>query len=422
MTDARLEKTYALAKEQYAALGVDTEKALRRLQEIPISIHCWQSDDVGGFERPNAKLGGGGIQATGDYPGKPRTLDEMRQDLDAALGEIPGTHRLNLHAIYLDHGGTPVDRDAIEPRHFQSWIDWAKERGMGLDFNPTYFSHPKAADGFTLSHVDKGVREFWIEHGKACRRIAAEMGRQLETTSVNNVWIPDGHKDIPADRKGPRERLEASLDAMFAEEFDAGHLRDAMESKLFGIGSESYVVGSHEFYLGYTVSRGKVLCLDAGHYHPTETIVDKISSTMQFVGELLLHVSRPVRWDSDHVVILNDELTMIAQEIVRGDYLDRVHIGLDFFDASINRVAAYVIGTRCMQKALLAALLEPHAELKEYEQTGDYTRRLALMEELKTLPLGAVWDYYCMQHAASPGSGWIDAVMGYEKKVLAHRG
>ena len=338
-----------------------------------------------------------------------------------ALSLIPGKHRLNLHACYIDNGGKFVDRNEMTVEHFQSWIDWAKENGLGMDFNPTYFSHEKAADGFTLSHVDKGIRDFWIEHGIACRKIGAEMGKQLGSTTVTNVWIPDGHKDIPVDRWGPRERLTDSLDKIFAEKIDPKIHLDAVESKLFGIGAESYTVGSHEFYMGYAVSREKLLCLDAGHYHPTEVISDKISSVLMFVPELLLHVSRPVRWDSDHVVILNDELYAIAQELVRSGKLDKVHIGLDFFDASINRVAAWVIGTRNMIKALLFALLEPADKLRKFENTGDNTSRLAYLEDIKTLPFGTVWEYYCSQSGVPADLLWLNEVKEYEKNVLSKR-
>lgn len=415
-----IEKTYDAAREQYAAFGVDTERAMELLAHIPISLHCWQGDDVGGFENTGAGLGGG-LAATGNYPGKARTPDELRADLDAALGLIPGAHRLNLHAMYAETGGAHVDRDALEPEHFGAWMDWARSRGMGMDFNPTFFSHPLAAQGFTLTHPDAQVRAFWIAHGKACRRIAAAMGRALGSPCVCNVWIPDGFKDTPADRLGPRERLRDSLDELFAEPLDAAHVRDAVESKLFGIGAESYTAGSHEFYLGYAVSRGKMLCLDAGHFHPTETIADKISAALLFLDEILLHVSRGVRWDSDHVVVLNDDLFAMAQEIVRGDFMSRVHIGLDYFDASINRVAAWTIGTRNMLKALLGALLEPARTLRELELSGDYTGRLALMEELKCMPLGAVWDFYCESRGAPPGAAWLDTVRAYEKEVLALR-
>jgi len=358
---------------------------------------------------------------TGNYPGKARTPDELRGDLDKALSLIPGSHRLNLHACYAETGGKEIERDQLLPEHFQGWIDWAKTNGMGLDFNPTYFAHPKADDGFTLSHSDDGIRQFWIDHGIACRHIGAAMGQSLGTPCVTNVWIPDGMKDLPVDRKAPRERLAGALDALFAEEIDPAHNLDAVESKLFGIGSEAYVVGSHEFYLGYAISRNKLLCLDAGHFHPTETIADKLSSVMQYVDRCLLHVSRGVRWDSDHVVILNDDLNAIAQELVRGDYLGRVHIGLDFFDASINRVAAWVIGTRAMIKALLAAMLEPINLLRQFERDGDFTARLAMLEEIKSLPVGAVWDYYCLTKDVPVGVAWLDEVRRYENDVLNAR-
>lgn len=413
---------YLSARDVFASLGVDTEAALSTLARTPISLHCWQGDDVGGFERAGATLDGGGIQATGNYPGKARTLAELRSDLDVALSLIPGKHRLNLHAIYGDFGGRKVERNAIGVEHFQSWIDWAKERGMGLDFNPTCFSHPLAADGFTLSHRDAGVRQFWIEHAAACRRIGAAMGRALGSPTVTNVWIPDGHKDLPADRKGPRERLEASLDAVFHESLDAQHHIDAVECKLFGIGSESYVVGSHEFYLGYAVTRRKALCLDMGHFHPTESVADKVSSVLQFVPHLLLHVSRGVRWDSDHVVLFDDPTRALLEELVRGGFLGRTSIGLDYFDASINRVAAWVIGTRNAQKCLLAALLEPTAQLRELEAAGDHTARLALLEELKTLPLGAVWEEHCRRLGTPGDRAWLPTVQRYERDVLARRG
>lgn len=419
MNTAKIEQAYELAKERYAAMGVDTGAAMERLMEAAISMHCWQGDDVGGFENPDGELSGG-IAATGNYPGKARTAEELRADADKALSFIPGTHRFNLHAIYLDTD-RPVERDEIQPEHFSAWIDWAKQKGMGLDFNPTFFSHPKAADGLTLSHPDQGIRDFWVAHGIACRKIGAAMGKALGSPTVTNVWIPDGYKDTPADRKGPRKRLELSLDALFAEELDTTCNLDAVECKLFGIGAESYTVGSHEFYMGYAIRNNKLLCLDAGHFHPTEVISDKLSSVLCFVDEVLLHVSRGVRWDSDHVVVLSDELRAIAEEIVRGGYMDRVHIGLDFFDASINRVAAWTIGTRCMLKALLIALLEPTATLQGYEQDGDLTSRLALMEEVKTLPFGAVWDYYCVKQDVPVGMDWMNEVKQYEKNVLSKR-
>ncbi len=411
---------YALARQRYADLGVDTEAALRRLAAVSISLHCWQGDDVGGFEEPDGTLGGG-LAATGNYPGKARTPDELRRDAAKALSLIPGTHRFNLHAFYGEFGTRRVDRDAIGIEHFAGWIDWAKSLGIGLDFNPTCFSHPKAADNFTLSHPDPAIRAFWIRHAAACRRIGAGMGRALGTPCVTNVWIPDGMKDTPVDRVGPRERLTQSLDAVFAEALDPACNLDAVEGKLFGLGCESYTVGSHEFYLAYALSR-RILCtLDTGHYHPTETIADKISAIMTFLPEILLHVSRGVRWDSDHVVVLGDELEAIAQELVRGDFLQRTHIGLDYFDASINRVAAWVIGTRNTLKALLKALIEPIDRLREYEAAADYTARLALQEEIKGLPWGAVWDHYCATAGVARGSQWLDEVRTYERSVMAAR-
>ena len=421
MNETKLNQAYEMAKDVYAAAGVDVEAALRTLETIAVSLHCWQGDDVGGFETAGAALSGGGIQATGNYPGKARTVEELRRDVEQALAAIPGRHRLNLHACYLENGGRYVDRDQIEPKHFQGWIDWAKAHGVGMDFNPTYFSHPKAADGFTLAHPDPAIREFWVAHGVACRKIGAEMGRQLGTATVTNVWIPDGYKDLPADRMAPRERLVEALDKIFAEPIDPAVHLDAVEAKLFGIGVESYTVGSSEFYMGYAATRGKLLTLDSGHYHPTEVISDKISSALLFCPGLLLHVSRPVRWDSDHVVLLDDELLAIAREIARSGKLDRIHVGLDYFDASINRVAAWVIGARNMVKALLIALLEPSAALREAEDRMDYTRRLVQMEELKSLPWPAVWDQYCVRKGAPAGMEWFERVRRYERDVLAKR-
>ena len=416
----RIERLYQDAKDIYAELGVDTDAALDALTKIPISLHCWQGDDVGGFE-DDGGLSGGGIMATGNYLGKARTPEELRQDLEKAYSLLPGKHRLNLHAIYGEFGGKQVDRDAVEPAHFQNWIDWAKTQGIGLDFNPSFFSHPKAADGFTLTSLDADIRNFWIEHGKRCREISAHMGKELSSPCVTNVWIPDGFKDIPVDRARHRAILKESLDTMFTDKLNPAHHLDAVECKLFGIGSESCVIGSHEFYMGYAVQNQTLLCLDAGHFHPTEVISDKISSMLLYVPELLLHVSRGVRWDSDHVVILNEELMAIAQEIVRNDALDRVHIGLDFFDASINRVAAWTIGTRAMIKALLIALLEPTSALQDYEADGDFTTRLAMLEELKSLPFGAVWDYYCLKQDTPVGTDWLTVMRDYEEDVLAKR-
>jgi L-rhamnose isomerase len=410
---------YTIAKERYASLGVDIDLAIDTLKQISISLHCWQGDDVGGFENPERGLGGG-IMATGNYPGKARNADELRKDLDLAYNLIPGTHRLNLHTIYLE-ASQEVARNAIQPEHFTGWADWAKANNHGIDFNPSCFSHPLADDGFTLSHADEGIRQFWIEHCIASREIGAYFGKTLGTPAITNIWIPDGYKDTPADRKAPRERLADALDKVLAAPLDPAHNLDAVESKLFGLGSESYVVGSHEFYLGYAIKNDTLLCLDAGHYHPTETIADKISSSLLFVDELLLHVSRGVRWDSDHVVTLTDDLQAIMQEIVRGDYLDRVHIGLDFFDASINRVAAWVIGTRNALKALLLALLEPRDLLRQYENEGNYTSRLALLEEQKVMPFGAVWDHYCELQNVPIGMGYMKDIVAYEKSEFPKR-
>ncbi len=411
---------YKLAREQYATLGVDTAQALETLGSVAISLHCWQGDDVGGFESTGAQLGGG-LAVTGNYPGKARNADELRQDLDLAYSLIPGEHRLNLHAMYLEAGDQPVERTDIQPEHFSRWVDWARANRHGLDFNPTCFAHPLAESGFTLSNHDQTVRDFWIAHCVACRRIGEYFGRELGTPAVTNVWIPDGYKDTPVDRKTPRLLLAESLDRVFETPIDPRYNLDAVEAKLFGIGSESYVVGSHEFYLGYAVTRQKLLCLDAGHFHPTEVISDKISSVLAYVPELLLHVSRGVRWDSDHVVTLTDELQAIMQEIVRGEYLDRVHIGLDYFDASINRIAAWVIGARNALKALLMALLEPRERLRALEAAGDFTQRLALLEELKGMPFGAVWNYYCLQQDVPPGPAYLDHIRQYEARELAGR-
>ncbi|MBK1828627.1 L-rhamnose isomerase [Haloferula rosea] len=409
--------TYDSAREQYAALGVDTESALSRLKNIPISIHCWQGDDVGGFEDPDGQLGSG-LAVTGNYPGKARTPDELRSDLEKALSLIPGNHRLNLHAIYLE-SDSKVDRNAIEPKHFQGWIDWCKSQNVGLDFNPSCFAHPLADAGLTLTSPDDGIRQFWIDHCKASRVVADEMGRQLGDKTVTNIWVPDGYKDVPADRMAPRQRLKDSLDEILAAPTE--HNLDAVESKLFGIGSEAFVAGSHEFYMGYAMQKQILLCLDAGHFHPTEMISEKISSCLLFLPELLLHVSRGVRWDSDHVVTFNDELLAIAREIVANKVEDRVHIGLDFFDASINRVAAWTIGVRNTLRALLTGLLEPTDKLRAAELEGDYTTRLALMEEVKTFPIGAVWDEYCRRQDVPVGPSWLTDVQEYEHQVLSKR-
>jgi L-rhamnose isomerase len=419
LSESNIQSTYNLAKERYAALGVDTEKALARLEKVPISLHCWQGDDVAGFENPGGELTGG-IAATGNYPGKARNADELRKDLDVMYSLLPGSHRLNLHAIYLE-ADKKIERNKIEPHHFSAWKDWAKANGHGIDFNPTCFSHPKAADGFTLSHGDASIREFWIEHCIASRRIGEYFGRELGVPAVTNIWIPDGIKDSPADRQTPRRLLLESLDLILTEKIDPRYNLDSVEPKLFGIGSESYVVGSMEFYTAYALSRRILLTLDSGHFHPTESIADKISSLLPFLDQLLLHVSRGVRWDSDHVVTFNDDLQAITQEIVRNDALERIHIGLDYFDASINRVAAWTIGARNTLRALLNALLEPFGRLKQYEVSGNYSLRLALQEELKAMPAGAVWDYYCLQQGVPVGISFMETIQDYEKKELSKR-
>jgi L-rhamnose isomerase len=416
-----VEKAYLLANEAYHKIGVDVASSERILETIPISIQCWQGDDVIGFEAKNDATFGGGIQATGNYPGRARTPEELRADLDKALALIPGKHRLNLHAIYAETKGKTVERDKLKPEHFQGWIDWAKARGMGLDFNPTFFAHPMADSGFTLSSKNEKVRRFWIRHAVACRRIAEHMGKSLGSPCIMNIWIPDGFKDIPVGRLAPRQRLKASLDEIFKEKMDKDYIKESLESKLFGIGSESCVIGSHEFYLGYAVANRKMLCFDTGHFHPTEVVSDKISSTVEFVDEILLHISRPVRWDSDHIVIFDDELRTLCLEIVRGASLHCIHFGMDFFDASVNRVAAWVIGARNILKALLFALLEPTDWLMALENEGDYTSRLAILEELKTMPFEAVWDHYCLEHKVPVGIDWLDELKDYEKGVQRKR-
>ncbi len=417
----RITKAYRLAKEEYAEFGVDTDKVLEKMDEVVISLHCWQTDDVGGFEKPDAELGGGGIQVTGNFPGKAKSIEQVRQDLDKVMELLPGKQRLNLHAIYGEFGGELVDRDEIEVKHFQGWIDWAKERGIGLDFNPTCFSHPKADDGFTLSSKDEEIRKFWVEHVRRTRMIAAEIGKQLGTTCVNNIWVPDGSKDVPVDRNGYRALLKKSLDEALEVKYPKEHMLDAVESKVFGIGLESMTVGSHDFYLGYAISNNILICLDNGHFHPTEQVGDKISSCLQFVDDVLLHVTRPVRWDSDHPVTLGEEVQLIASEIVRNNYLDRVKIGLDFFDASINRIGAYVVGTRATQQAFMIAMLEPTENLKAYEEKGKFFERLALLEVMKTRAFGAVWDYYCLKNNVPAGADFITEVQKYEKDVLLKR-
>ncbi len=416
-----IEKAYQLARQQYAELGVDTGKVLREMDNIVISLHCWQTDDVGGFEKEGAELGGGGIQATGNFPGKAKTITQMRADLDKVMSLLPGRQRLNLHAIYGEFGGKLVDRDQIEVKHFQGWINWARKRKIGLDFNCTCFSHPLADDGFTLSSKNPKTRKFWVEHTKRCRKIAAEMGKQLGVPAVHNIWIPDGSKDTPVDRYTLRKLLKKSLDEIFAVKYPKKYLKDSIESKLFGIGSESMVVGSHDFYLGYAIKNNTMITLDNGHFHPTEQVGDKISSILLYIDELLLHLTRGVRWDSDHVLTFNDELLLIAQEIVRANALGRVNIGLDFFDASLNRLGAYVIGTRAAQMAFMYALLEPHETLLKYEEKGKSFERLSLMELMKSKPFGAVWDYYCLKNNVPVGHDYINEIIKYEKEVLSKR-
>lgn len=414
-----IEKAYEAAKARYAEVGVDTDAVLEKLQNVKISMHCWQGDDVKGFLTPNGELTGG-IMSTGNYPGAAHTPDELRADLEKAYSLIPGKHKLNLHAIYLDTDET-VDLDEIEPKYYEKWVNWAKEQGIGLDFNPTFFSHPMMKDGFTLSHPDKSVRDFWIEHGKRSRRIAEYFGKELGQPCYTNFWVPDGFKDNPIDRMAPRKRLMESLDEIFSEEIDEKYNVDTVESKLFGLGAEAYTVGSHEFYMGYGLTRQKTILLDAGHFHPTEVISNKISSLALFSNRLMLHVSRPVRWDSDHVVIMDDELQEIAKEIVRNDLLDRTAIGLDFFDGTINRIAAWVVGTRNTQKALLKAMLEPTQKLKNMENQFDFTSRMVMTEELKDFPYSDVWNYFCLKNNVPVGLDWFKEVKDYETKILAER-
>ena len=411
-------KGYEYAKEVYAGRGIDVDAAIAAVDGVPISMNCWQADDVLGFDSGDSLSGG--IATTGNYPGRARTPEELRADADVAMSMIPGCKKFNLHASYAELGGRKLERSEYTAEQFAAWMDWAAERGMGLDFNPTYFSHPMVKDGFTLSSPDKAVRDYWIEHGKRCREIGEAFYKKLGKECVINYWMPDGYKDTPADMAAPRARMIESLDAIFAGGSIEG-VKEAVESKVFGLGLESYTVGSHELMMGYALSRGKLYCLDAGHFHPTEVISNKISSIMQFMPEALLHVSRPVRWDSDHVVAMDDELMAIMQQVVRGGYTDRVKIALDFFDASINRLAAWIIGTRNARKALLRANLENTAQLKELELAGDLTGRLALMEEDKTLPFGAVWDYYCLKAGVPVGDAWLDKVRDYEKQVMLSR-
>lgn len=416
---SEVKKRYEEAKKRYAAIGVNTDEAIKKMADVKISIHCWQGDDVKGFLTPQGELTGG-IMSTGDYPGAAHTPDELRQDLEKAYSLIPGKHKLNLHAIYLDTD-EEVDLNQIEPKHFKKWVEWAKKQGIGLDFNPTHFSHPMMKDGMTLSHPDKEVRDYWIEHGKRSRKIAEYMGKETGQTCINNFWMPDGMKDNPIDRYTPRKRMMEALDEIFEEKLDEEYTMEAVESKLFGLGAEAYTVGSHEFYMGYGLTRNKLICLDAGHFHPTEVISNKLSSLALFSKGIMLHVSRPVRWDSDHVVLMDDELQDIAKELVRNDLLSCTNIGLDFFDATINRIAAWVIGTRNTQKAMLKAMLEPIQDLKEMELEFDFTKRMAYTEELKDFPYADVWNYFCEQNGVPVGLDWLEEVRNYEEEVLMKR-
>ena len=414
------QKALDCAREIYAKYGVDVDAAMKAAAETPVSIHCWQGDDVAGFENPDGDLTGG-IQSTGNYPGKARTIDELRADFEFAAKFIPGKKKLALHAIYLDSNGKKVERNEIGPEHFTSWVQWAKANGFGLDYNPTFFSHPLSADGFTLSNGDEGIRKYWIEHGIKSRYVAEYFGRELGQTAMNNFWIPDGFKDTPVNRAKTRALLADSYDQIFAEKLNEEYTQEAVESKVFGIGAESCTIGSHEFYMGCAMKHDKLLTLDTGHYHPTELVSDKISGVLTYLKGVMLHVSRPVRWDSDHVVIFDDELRAIASEIKRGGFEKRVNIGLDFFDGSINRIACWAIGSRNMQKALLWAALEPTAMLQKFEAEGDFTSRLAYLEEVKTLPFGAIWNAYCEAQNVSVGDSWIAEMKNYEREVLSAR-
>ena len=421
MDPTAVEKAYASARDRYAERGVDAEKALARLQAISLSLHCWQGDDVGGLEKRAEGLAGSGLQVTGAAPGKARDVDELRADMAQAFALIPGRHRVNLHAMYGEFGGKAVDRDAMEPGHFRGWEEWARRLGLKIDFNATLFAHPKAASGYTLSSRENGTRKFWVDHVKCCRKIAASIGREQQAPCLHNLWIPDGSKDVPTDRWGARAALLKSLEEIFEIEYSPQQMKDSLESKLFGIGSESFVVGSHEFYLGYALTRKKIICLDLGHFHPTESVADKLSAILPFTGEILLHVSRGVRWDSDHVVLLNDEVRDLAAEIVRSQALERIHIALDYFDASFNRIGAWVLGARSMLKGLLIALLEPQDKLKELDAAPKTLARLSLLEELKAMPFGPVWDQYCLRQGVPPADEWLREVDAYERRVLSRR-
>ncbi|NLK06985.1 MAG: L-rhamnose isomerase [Spirochaetales bacterium] len=412
---------YETAKSRYARYGVDTDSVLDQLAKIPISIHCWQGDDVGGFERPDSQLAGGGIQTTGNHPGKAKTIEQLRLDIEKVLTLVPGSHRLNLHASYGEFGSTFVDRDQIEEKHYQGWVDWSRKVGLPLDFNGTFFSHPLADDGYTLASKDERIRRFWIEHAKRCRKIAAWIGEQQGSPCILDTWVPDGAKNYTVDKFGYRSILKESLDEIFETEYDADLMRDALETKLFGIGSEAFVVGSHEFYMNYAARNNKMLCIDMGHFHTEEDISDKLSSILLFDDEILLHVSRPMHWDSDHVVLFNDKVKMVAEELVRSGKLENSHIGLDFFDASINRIGAWVTGVRAMRKALLFALLQPIDLLIEYEEGGNGYGTMSLLELQNVLPFGQVWDEFCSRHNVPLEDDLIDIISAYEKTVLKER-
>jgi L-rhamnose isomerase len=412
---------YETAKSRYARYGVDTDSVLDQLAKIPISIHCWQGDDVGGFERPDSQLAGGGIQTTGNYPGKAKTIEQLRLDIEKVLTLVPGSHRLNLHASYGEFGPAFVDRDQIEEKHYQGWVDWSRKVGLPLDFNGTFFSHPLADDGYTLASKDERIRRFWIEHAKRCRKIAAWIGEQQGSPCILDTWVPDGAKNYTVDKFGYRSILKESLDEIFETEYDAALMRDALETKLFGIGSEAFVVGSHEFYMNYAARNNKMLCIDMGHFHTEEDISDKLSSILLFDDEILLHVSRPMHWDSDHVVLFNDKIKMVAEELVRSGKLENSHIGLDFFDASINRIGAWVTGVRAMRKALLFALLQPIDLLIEYEEGGNGYGTMSLLELQNVLPFGQVWDEFCSRHNVPLEDDLIGIISAYEKTVLKER-
>lgn len=421
MDPSLIERSYRIAADAYAEEGIDTEKALERLEKFPLSLHCWQGDDVTGFESEADSLQGSGLRVTGTYPGRARNHRELRDDLHEALSLIPGKHRVNIHAMYAEFEGRRRDRDELEPEHFRGWMEWAKKEDVKLDFNPTCFGHPMAASGFTLASLENGTRKFWVDHVKACRKIAASIGREQKSPCLHNIWIPDGGKDVTVDRWGRRAALKKSLDEIFETEYSSQQMKDSLESKLFGIGTESFVVGTHEFYLAYAAKKGKMICLDMGHFHPTESIADKLPSILLFFEEILIHVSRGVRWDSDHVVILTDELSALTEEIVRIRDRGKVHLALDYFDATINRVGAWVLGARATLQSLLRALLQPEAELRELESNANHLAKLTLLEKLKAMPMGAVWDYYCLKNSVPAAGQWLVEVKEYERRVLSRR-